>query len=106
MRSISVRALESTPGQLYCRRSEPEISSTRKGRSAVGSFPFSSFGFMSAPANSGLPRIGLVAGKWPHFVQDTVSQFTRRNQILFRFLVLLPTLKQRLQRIEWDHEIG
>jgi sterol desaturase/sphingolipid hydroxylase (fatty acid hydroxylase superfamily) len=31
---------------LYCRRFEPEIRSTRKGRSDVGSLPFSSFGFI------------------------------------------------------------
>src|SRR5215208_6673800 len=53
MRSVSVRDLESTPGQLYCRRSEPEMISTRKGRSEVGSLPFSSFGFISPPVIAG-----------------------------------------------------
>ena len=46
MRSIRVRALESTPGQLYCRRSEPAISSTRNGRSEVGFAPLASSGFI------------------------------------------------------------
>jgi hypothetical protein len=49
MRSISMRDLESTPGQLYWRRLEPEMRNTRKGRCEVGSLPFSSFGFMAAP---------------------------------------------------------
>jgi len=46
MRSINVRALESTPGQLYCRRSEPAIIKTRNGRFSGGSLPFSSLGFI------------------------------------------------------------
>ena len=44
MRNISARALESTPGQLYCRRFEPAMTSTRNGRWSGGSLPFSSFG--------------------------------------------------------------
>src|SRR4051812_3141583 len=44
MRSISMRDFESTPGQLYCRRWEPDITSTRSGRSPGGSRPLSSFG--------------------------------------------------------------
>ena len=47
MRSIKARAFELTPGQLYCRRSEPAMMSTRKGRSAVGRRPLSSLGFMA-----------------------------------------------------------
>src|SRR5215208_1698631 len=49
MRSMRARAFESTPGQLYWRRSEPATTSTRKGRSAVGSLPLSSFGFIGSP---------------------------------------------------------
>ncbi len=49
MRSIKVRDFESTPGQLYCRRSDPERISTRRGRSDVGSLPFSSLGFIYSP---------------------------------------------------------
>src|SRR5262249_36841330 len=47
MRSIKARDFESTPGQLYWRRSDPERRSTRKGRSADGSLPLSSVGFMA-----------------------------------------------------------
>jgi len=50
MRSISVRALESTPGPFYCRRAEPRIIKTRKGRLSGGSLPFSSFGIIVVPA--------------------------------------------------------
>src|SRR5262245_49161422 len=46
MRSMSVRDLESTPGQLYCRRPDPAMTSTRNGRWEVGSLPLSSLGFM------------------------------------------------------------
>src|SRR5579885_1299665 len=46
MRSMSVRDFESTPGQLYWRRLEPEMTSTRKGRASSGSLPFSSLGRM------------------------------------------------------------
>src|SRR5438034_10948312 len=53
MRSISARDLESTPGQLYCRRSDPERTSTRNGRRSGGSLPFSSLGFIVCPL---LPR--------------------------------------------------
>src|ERR1044072_838815 len=61
MRSMSVRDLESTPGQLYCLRSEPEIISTRKGRSEAGSFPFSSFGF-NVPPPDAMARSSIVKG--------------------------------------------
>src|SRR5688572_30041440 len=44
MRNMSVRDLESTPGQLYWRRSDPEMTRTRNGRAAVGSLPLSSLG--------------------------------------------------------------
>jgi hypothetical protein len=40
IRIIRVRDLESTPGQLYCLRCNPEISSTRKGRCEGGNFDF------------------------------------------------------------------
>ena len=46
MRSMSARALESTPGQLYCRRLEPATRRTRNGRSAVGRRPLASLGFI------------------------------------------------------------
>src|SRR5437868_14644272 len=44
MRSMSMRDLESTPGQLYWRRWEPEMMRTRKGRLSSASLPFSSLG--------------------------------------------------------------
>ncbi len=44
MHSTSVRDFASTPGQLYCRLSDPKISRTRKGRSSRGNLPLSSFG--------------------------------------------------------------
>ena len=46
MRSMSARALESTPGQLYCRRFEPATRKTRNGRAAVGRRPLASSGFI------------------------------------------------------------
>src|SRR5215211_6948881 len=50
MRTMRARLFESTPGQLYWRRSEPERISTRNGRSAEGSRPLSSLGFTSTPS--------------------------------------------------------
>src|ERR1044072_2069282 len=61
MRGMRGRDLESTRGQLYCLRSEPEIISTRKGRSEVGSFPFSSFGF-NVPPPDAMARSSIVKG--------------------------------------------
>src|SRR5678816_23050 len=75
---MSMRDFESTPGQLYCRRCEAEMTMTRKGRWSRGSLPFSSLGRMRALA-------ALLAEQFPLHQQvssvrvDPVRGLERRH---------------------------
>src|ERR1051325_4067769 len=78
---MSARDFESTPGQLYCRRFEPDMIRRRNGRSVVERWPFASSGFIIISSHESLFQIQSFTDRHeanPIFRLHRLADFCRR----------------------------